>query len=535
MFYHYKALCRLALTGVVFAIFLTFNQPNNHNQALFFLKDSPDECVPPSNPEHQCYYVTSTDACTSIPELIDYLKLYYCHLSTKPLILNIVFFSTILLLLFSLLSGTAEKYFVPVLEQLVDVFKMSSDLASVTLLAVANGGPDIASQIGSLNSNEVAMALGSVLGAGLFVILIVLGAIIIVVKPKQNDVIITRIPFCRNVGFYLLSLVFLAYLVYKQKVYLIEALFFPSLYGVYVLVVLLSNRRKKRSVLLNVQDDEDSELGSVLLEEQFSTQINHPKTPLFPSFKWEDKSFFEKIGYVLEFPLTILRNISIPIVSSENPSLFLNGIAPIGFVFLGPFVVTHSISVFQSAKFLAILVLTVGFCVWSVVDSKHRSIPRPRSLWCLLALVSSCLWLFVSADELVSLLRSLGIILHIPASVLGFTVLAFGNSAADLVANVFVSKNDINLGIGAVFSGPVLNLLLGTGVAIIPLCAKEGFVLNVDSSIVFTVVFIIVCCCFILLLFVLFKFKPPLFVGVVLLVFYAVYVSVAMFLGLDSS
>lgn len=48
------------------------------------------------------------------------------------------------------------------------------------------------------------------------------------------------------------------------------------------------------------------------------------------------------------------------------------------------------------------------------------------------------------ADKLVELLELFGIVLRIPDTVMGLTVLAFGNSVQDLVANVSISKKGLN-------------------------------------------------------------------------------------------
>jgi sodium/potassium/calcium exchanger 6 len=53
-------------------------------------------------------------------------------------------------------------------------------------------------------------------------------------------------------------------------------------------------------------------------------------------------------------------------------------------------------------------------------------------------------WLDSIADKLVELLELFGILLRIPNTLMGLTILAFGNSIQDLVANVSISKKGLN-------------------------------------------------------------------------------------------
>merc|ERR1712228_876560 len=67
------------------------------------------------------------------------------------------------------------------------------------------------------------------------------------------------------------------------------------------------------------------------------------------------------------------------------------------------------------------------------------------------------------------------IMLHIPKSVLGITILAWGNSIADLSANVAMARKGLaNMAITACFAGPIFNILIGLGLGFGILNAKMG-------------------------------------------------------------
>jgi len=92
--------------------------------------------------------------------------------------------------------------------------------------------------------------------------------------------------------------------------------------------------------------------------------------------------------------------------------------------------------------------------------------PRPLAAvpLTLIGFVVSATWLDLIADHLVSLMTFFGIICRIPSSIMGLTVLAWGNSSQDLVANMTVARKDLaTMAITASFAGPVFNILIGLG------------------------------------------------------------------------
>lgn len=82
----------------------------------------------------------------------------------------------------------------------------------------------------------------------------------------------------------------------------------------------------------------------------------------------------------------------------------------------------------------------------------------------------SIMWTYILAQELVSLLVSLGIILGISPFILGLTVLAWGNSLADLVANLAMARNGgpdgAQVAISGCYAGPILNTVMGLGLSL---------------------------------------------------------------------
>jgi sodium/potassium/calcium exchanger 6 len=80
--------------------------------------------------------------------------------------------------------------------------------------------------------------------------------------------------------------------------------------------------------------------------------------------------------------------------------------------------------------------------------------------------VVSITWISSIADEVVGVLKSIGVILNISDAILGLTIFAVGNSLGDLVADYTVAKLGYPvMALSACFGGPMLNILLGVGLS----------------------------------------------------------------------
>lgn len=74
-------------------------------------------------------------------------------------------------------------------------------------------------------------------------------------------------------------------------------------------------------------------------------------------------------------------------------------------------------------------------------------------------------WIMAIADEVVGVLQTFGFIFGLSDAIIGITIFAVGNSTADLVANMSVAVFAPVMGFSACFGGPMLNILLGVGIA----------------------------------------------------------------------
>lgn len=91
------------------------------------------------------------------------------------------------------------------------------------------------------------------------------------------------------------------------------------------------------------------------------------------------------------------------------------------------------------------------------------------------AFAASVVWISGAAAELLASVAALGGGLGVSPAVLGVTVLAWGNSAGDLVADVVVARSgEPMMAVAACYSGPLFNAMVGLGLAFSDATAKTA-------------------------------------------------------------
>jgi sodium/potassium/calcium exchanger 6 len=154
-----------------------------------------------------------------------------------------------------------------------------------------------------------------------------------------------------------------------------------------------------------------------------------------------------------------------------------------------------------------------------------QAVATPIALY---GFVMAATWIDFVADHLVSVLDFVGIVLHIPGTIMGLTVLAWGNSMADLSANITMARKGLaNMAMTACFAGPVFNILVGLGLGFSGLAAQTGkssISVSVSTPIMSGFIFIIVnCICILLTGIVLGKGRIETYYGYIAVAIYTIY------------
>mmetsp|Transcript_14279 Transcript_14279/g.25484 ORF Transcript_14279/g.25484 Transcript_14279/m.25484 type:complete len:926 (-) Transcript_14279:264-3041(-) len=197
-------------------------------------------------------------------------------------------------------------------------------------------------------------------------------------------------------------------------------------------------------------------------------------------YRNEENSVSDVILLSVELPFTIVRKLTNPVPCDGyycRPLVATSlALSPLWlwYYFLDQF----GINIFSSylGHILSIVALTTGLTVMRYAPGGEG----PMDLWMVVPLTLygftiAATWLDSIAGKLVQLLDLFGILLQIPATVMGLMVLAPGNSLQDLVANVSLSKKGLStMATTACLAGPIFNLCVGLGLGFWALMKNTG-------------------------------------------------------------
>lgn len=203
--------------------------------------------------------------------------------------------------------------------------------------------------------------------------------------------------------------------------------------------------------------------------DEFLSHINPIDTT-----NWRQTNLIGRLISILRAPLLLAAILTIPVLDSDrrqnNWCRLLNSLhcltAPLAFTLATHFGSKENLNIIGVPLPVILLVpgLILGAFVLKTTDAQQP--PNYHSVFAYAGFLMSILWIYLLATEIISLLKTVGIMFSMSDTAIGLGVLAWGNSLGDIVANISLAEAGYpRMAIGASIGAPLLNLLLGFGLS----------------------------------------------------------------------
>jgi len=255
-------------------------------------------------------------------------------------------------------------------------------------------------------------------------------------------------------------------------------------------VLRAKQRHMFRNGILNVVQDwkEDGELTipASFSEVQVNSQVSQAKELMesqpsllqrFKSFvQWEEMGKFGRVLYVIMLPISLLMYLTVPHPEDDAYNKWLLAVSTA----TSPLTIFWAFDLFlEDDIWIPLAVVIPVFVIFGIliaIFADPEGLPRwLQFVFIFLGFVSSMMWIYFTADEVVSLLQFFAGIIGTSSTIMGLTVLAWGNCIGDFVADLTVSNQGYpEMGIAATYGGPLFNLLIGMGLGGTLAAIEEG-------------------------------------------------------------
>lgn len=216
--------------------------------------------------------------------------------------------------------------------------------------------------------------------------------------------------------------------------------------------------------------------------EEFTAHWSDFMEAVYSDEEGGDQTLLEKFLTTCEMPITVVRKLTIPVPCEDIYCRPIVGAS----VALSPLWFLCYLRIQYDTDLLSLGAVAKGFifgvpvAIGLLVCRYGPTGDGPMNQWAttvftLWGFVISATYLDAVADQVVGVLTLFGTVCHIPPTVMGLTVLAWGNALQDALANITVARKGLtSMAVTASFAGPIFNLNIGLGVGFLVLFSTTG-------------------------------------------------------------
>ena len=446
----------------------------------------------------RCSYLHLHPECAAHDRIFNNLQFHYCALgdSNGMSLVSQLFLIMWAAKLVYFLVLTSKMFFYPALERLNNYLgPLPQDVAGVTLLAVANGTPDLIMDVRNLTTQgkfQPDFAIGSAIGSTFATVTVGLAAVVLSTKTASYR-IAHKQAFLRDTAALIGAIVALLGLMYDLKLDAKDCAIMFSLYLLWVgsvLVTTVARRRQREKATPTMQplldyEDTNSEHSAELSPSAKGGEVeaepgDAPAKGSWAAVKeeWREKGAWGRMVLVVHVPMVVLLKLTMPVLPGDEryqkPFATLMPIMAPLFVVFG-----ENLSPRYVSPAAVLCIFITSLMPAGIIHSIYKGGKRPpaslNAFNAVVTFVLSIVWMDVIAGELVDVIYSLGKIWAVSDNTLGVLALGGGNSLVDLVNNTVTATNgNVAMALAASFAAPVFNLLFSLGLALLIHVSANG-------------------------------------------------------------
>ena len=391
--------------------------------------------------------------------------------------------------MFVAITMVCKNYFLPSVEKIVARWRMNSDVAGATVLAVGCSAPELFISIIGVFITKDDIGIGTIVGSAVFNILF----IVAICGLFAGSVLrLSRWPLLRDCFCYMVSIAALIVIIFDKKVYWYEALGMVCMCLLYVFIMYFNKTL------------EGFFQGWALVRKDIERNLTESeKNRLLPKQDDEDES-----------PLSAGGVQDLQIFDQNNYS---------------------SLSFPQKVVSWTLWIIALpAKCLFYVTNLDCRKVRWQK--WYLVTFFVSLMWIAVLWYLLVWIVSVIGFTFGIPDVVMSLTFLAAGSSVPDGISSLIVARQgDGDMAVSNMMGSNVFNILLCLGV---PWLLKTtivdfgGYVDILSGSLIYTLISLLFTVFLVVLFVALNKWYLNKCLGKIFLIFYVVFITVAILSGI---
>lgn len=499
--------------------------------------------------------VLIAEYCNSRFNFVNLVDTYYRKIDSNAIFMFLIICVTFPIL-FMAISAIAEKYLSVGMQDLSKRFHLSPSLAATTLIAFANGAPDVLASFSSGNKAGAAfISIGALFGAFIFNATLVIANIMMSIS---TDIVMPRLAVLKEIIFYSIAVTIILVFGFIKTSGYPFVITYLIVYAIYILATLQVDRIQEREAAQNKGieggdleansskplNDGDAKNDDLKVQEAGEDNDDAPKGKLG---ELTAELFDDEAGLyqnVVLLPLMASGLVTIPYLSNPLMKTHLKFLVlPISLTF------TVKILELSEASLLSMFLVFLGIsAVFLVLEMLNVGKYTLETVYEICSVFAAIAWIKIFSTLIIDFITFLAFYFSISEVVLSTLLLSAGNSLGDFFGNAALAmQGETVMAAMAAYSGQIFNIFVGLtmNVLVARLNDNEQFDIFGQDEIAKTGSmhpnnkFIIVVCCFVV--FVLIcntlyytsnKFVLRRKYGNILLAIYGAFFTVAIFFAL---